>query len=230
MPAPAATPNAAPVAPSPATAPVTVTRSTPGHLFAVYRVDDSVDPLGAVKDVADGVELRFEMVPAGDRSKSVRVTYAFARVQSGEKSEAAADRLRTWAASVPHPFATWFTVAPVDTEADAGPVQTIGFRTLLVREPVVVDDRDVTEAHAETPASGRPVVRVSVKPEAAARLELATREWVARRLAIVVEGVAVAAPLILEAIGGGRATVPAVGATDDARRAWADRLALSLRR
>jgi hypothetical protein len=228
-----ATPNAAPVtsaAPVASVAAPAPPPAAPGHLFSVYRVDDAVDPLVAIKDVPDGIELRFEKVPAGDPSKSVRVTYAFARVQSGEKPEAAADRLRTWAASVPHPFATWFTVSPVDTEADAGPVQTIGFRTLLVRDPVVVDERDVTEAKVDALASGRPVVRVSVRADAAARLELATREWVARRLAVVAYDIAVAAPLILEPIGAGRATVPAVGPTDEARRAWAERLAKMLGR
>ncbi len=202
-----------------------------GRLLAVYRVDDSVDPLAATKDadIPDGVELRFEMIPAGDRAKSVRVSYAFARVQSGEKPEAAAERLRSWVASVPHPFGTFFAIEPLVSEVDAGPTETLGYRTLLVREPVVVDDRDVAEARVEALEPGRPVVRVTLKPEGSARLEHATREWVARRLAIVVDGLAVAAPLILEAISSGRATVPAPGPTEDARRAWADRLARSLR-
>ncbi|HEY8073699.1 MAG TPA: hypothetical protein VIF62_06315, partial [Labilithrix sp.] len=123
----------------------------------------------------------------------------------------------------------FFAIEPVVSEVDAGPTEIVGYRTLLAREPVVVDDRDVAEARVDAAEPGRPVVRVTLKPDASARLENATREWVARRLAIVAFGVAVAAPLILEAVSSGRTTVPAPGPTDDARRAWADGLVRSLR-
>jgi hypothetical protein len=202
-----------------------------GRLLEVYRIDDAIDPIRAVKDtdVPDGIEIRVETVPAGDPNKPVKVAYGFARVHAGEKPEVAAAHLRSWAASVARPFATLFLVQPIVDEPDAGPAAIVGYRTLLAREPVVFDDRDVTEARAE-PAGDRPAVRVSVGPQTSARLELATKEWTARRIAIVVEGTVAAAPLVMSAITSGRTAIPASGATDEARKATAERLAHLLSR
>jgi hypothetical protein len=200
-----------------------------GRVLEVYRIDDAVDPIRAVKDteVPDGIEIRVESVPAGDPNRPVKVAFAFARVLAGEKPEAAAAHLRSWAASVPHPFGTQFLVEPIVDEPDAGPASILGYRTLLAREPVVFDDRDVTEARAE-PSGDRPSVRVSVGPQTAARFELATKEWTARRIAIVVEGLVAAAPLDMSAITSGRTAIPVSGPTEDARKAGAERLARAL--
>lgn len=213
-------PSAAPsgsAAAAPAPAPA-------GRVLEVWRIDDSVDPIRAVKDadIPDGIELRLEMIPAGDPNKPVKVTFASTRVSAAETPEAAVQRLRAFAATVAKPFGTQFVVAPEVTQADAGPATVTGFRTYLAREPAIFDDRAVSEAHVEL-ADG-PVVRITVGAEGGARFEQATKEWTARRIAIVAFGQVVAAPLVMAPITSKKASIPAQGPTDDARRAWAERL------
>jgi hypothetical protein len=216
-PAEPAPPASASAAPAPA-----------GRVVEVWRIDDAVDPIRSVKDsdVPDGIELRVETVPAGDPNRPVKVTYGFTRLSAAETPEAAVQRLKAFGASVSKPFGTQFVVGPVVSEADAGPTNVTGFRTYLAREPAVFDDRAVSEAHVEL--ADRPVVRITVGAEGGARFEQATKEWTARRIAIVAFGQVVAAPLVMAPITSKKASIPAQGPTDDARRAWAERLVSAL--
>ena len=99
---------------------------------------------------------------------------------------------------------------------------------LMPRRPFfVVAERHVAKATSAM-RDGEPVVQFELRPDGAKRFGDATREWMERRIAILVDGVVVVAPIVKSALTSGHGELPAPGDTLAARRTNADRIARAL--
>ena len=67
---------------------------------------------------------------------------------------------------------------------------------IYLHESSVITNADVIEAHVESDVNGNPSVTIRVAPDAAVRLENATREHIGKPLAILVNGTVVSAPIL----------------------------------
>jgi preprotein translocase subunit SecD len=67
-------------------------------------------------------------------------------------------------------------------------------QTIYLHESTVITNADVIDAHVESDVNGRPSVAIRVTPDAAVRLENATRGHIGKPVAILVNGVVVSAP------------------------------------
>jgi len=98
-----------------------------------------------------------------------------------------------------------------------------------LEEPAVVRTGDVTEARVDLEsATNRPCVMIELSSEGARRFEDATRAHVGRKLAIVIDGMIQSAPIVVEAIPGGRAIITVGGRPVEDALAEANALAASL--
>jgi len=103
-------------------------------------------------------------------------------------------------------------------------IDSTGEIVLLARRPDLTEG-DISWATLLTDAGGlRPAVLVHFTPSGRDKLELLTRQNVGKRLAIVVEGKILSAPLIRTAIRDGRATIQGFRSVQEAQRV-ADALA-----
>lgn len=140
-----------------------------------------------------------------------------------EKPAATLARARKWLAALRHPKGTFLALE----ELFDGSAKFIGYRTFLAREPVIVDDRDVTKATLAL-RDGEPEITIELGKAGAALFADVTREWQGKRIAILVDGLVVTAPMVKSEIRGGRVLLQAPGDTPAARRASADRLVRAL--
>jgi hypothetical protein len=188
------------------------------RLFEVMLVDDTDAPIQFVpdKDVPSGFEIRWENVPVGRED----VRGYFARFPNAELA-----RGRTWLATVRHRKEMAFVLEPLT--ADGGKIDA--YRTYVVQEPALLDETDVARAEVIT-EKDEPYVRWTLKPDSAKRFEKATEAWNKRRIAILVDGLVVVAPIVKGVITSGVGTLPPPGETVAARRASAARIARSLSR
>ena len=67
---------------------------------------------------------------------------------------------------------------------------------VYLHESSVITNADVIDAHVEPDANGRPSVAIRVTPDAAVRLENATREHIGKPMAVIVNGTLVSAPRV----------------------------------
>ena len=84
-----------------------------------------------------------------------------------------------------------------ETQPGAGLTEatvSISGQKIYLHESSVITNADVIEAHVENDANGRPSVAIRVTPDAAVRLENATREHIGKPIAILVNGIVVSAP------------------------------------
>ncbi len=78
----------------------------------------------------------------------------------------------------------------------------------FLRVPAPIGTRDVATAEAQIDEhSGTPQVAITFTPEGGRRFEELTASLVDRRLAIVLDGRVMSAPVVMERIGGGRAVI-----------------------
>lgn len=119
-------------------------------------------------------------------------------------------------------------LAPLGTHAPASSRLAIGCATasgaapecegVFVRVPAAITNADVESAEVVVdPERGVPYVAIVFTAAGASRFGLLTRGLVGRRLAIVLDDRLMSAPLVLEEISGGRAslTLGATGALED---------------
>jgi preprotein translocase subunit SecD len=106
----------------------------------------------------------------------------------------------------------------------------VGLRTLVLTGSPIVTAADVEGADVgkEKDAYGGYYVMVTLGPGGAERFRAATREWIDRRLAIVVNGHVDSAPIVKSEIGGGRMTITMGAGTPEKQLADARSLAASL--
>jgi len=67
---------------------------------------------------------------------------------------------------------------------------------IYLHQSSVITNADVIEAHVENDVNGHPSVAIRVTPDAAVRLENATREHIGKPLAVLVNGTVVSAPTL----------------------------------
>jgi hypothetical protein len=101
---------------------------------------------------------------------------------------------------------------------------------MYLRQPAAMGNADVESAAADVDeTTGQPRVLLRFTPEGSARFALLTRGLVQRRLAIVVDGVVLSAPVVIEEISGGAAQITmGGGAPPEALFADARALAVAL--
>ena len=65
---------------------------------------------------------------------------------------------------------------------------------IYLHESSVITNADVIDAHVENDVNGHPSVAIRVTPDAAVRLENATRDHIGKLIAVLVNGTVVSAP------------------------------------
>jgi len=141
----------------------------------------------------------------------------FERV-AGEPLDATLARARSWAKGIATSPEEVIGLAPIEGLDDATEtfVQT-GFRTYVLEGTPILTEADVAQAEASLSGGAirEPVVVLELTPEAAGRFEQATARAVRHRLAIVVDGVVVSAPLVMSPIPGGMVQITMGNASAD---------------
>jgi preprotein translocase subunit SecY len=206
----------------------------PRRRLEIVRVDDRMDVFGDYPDslVPKGVEIRWEVAPIGP-GRTQRVHFARAGLLDGESYEDAFRRMRTWCDRAALPPGTRLGLEAVEEyDEDTNKLRRVGVRTFLLTEAPIITTDDVVDAAASvSEGSGLPEVYVAVtlSPDAAERFRIATREYIQRRIAIIVDGEINSAPVVKSEIGGGRLSIT-MGAGDPERQlAQAKALANNLR-
>lgn len=83
-----------------------------------------------------------------------------------------------------------------------------GWRTYYVHTSPMIQTRHVAAVEpASTPAAGAAMLRVVLTPEGTAAFAAGTRAMIGHKLAVVLDGVVVSAPIVEEAITGGQITI-----------------------
>ncbi|MFO0665024.1 MAG: hypothetical protein U0174_13810 [Polyangiaceae bacterium] len=203
--------------------------AAPPRPFAVFRVEDSVDPLAdfPTSSFPAGASLLTERVPL----PRGRVTVHVMSFIAGETPDATLARARAFGDKAPHPLGTFFAFEPVFAhEGTPGDASPIAYRSLLLAEPAMVDDRDIIEAKVEERIIEWPSVSIQLNDAGKERFEAGTRAWRNRRIAIALDGTVTMAPLIESAISGGRVDITAIGDTPGARKRHAERIMATLRK
>lgn len=195
------------------------------------RVDDDVDVLANVQDTEhlrnQGIDIIREQRPA--RDGQIRDVH-FARMdpRPGESTAALKARVQPWVDSIRVPAETRLMLMELDRyDPDTATTAISGLRTVLLRGPALFGTADVAQATVEQNADGA-AVNMTLSPDASTRFEEATAEWQSRRIAIVVDGVVSAAPMVRSKIAGGKVSVTMGGSSPDGRRAGAMQLATRL--
>lgn len=178
---------------------------------------DALAPLLAAPDtLPQGARIERENVHRGD-DMGVASYVVFERV-AGEPLDATLARARSWAKGVAMSPDEVIGLAPIEGIDDATEqvVQT-GFRTYVLEGTPILGEADVAQAEASLSGGAirEPVVVIELTPEAAGRFEQATARAIRRRLAIVVDGLVVSAPLVMSAIPGGMVQITMGNASPD---------------
>ncbi|MBX3234115.1 MAG: hypothetical protein KIT84_06350 [Labilithrix sp.] len=206
------------------------THDGPRPSLAVVFVDDDVDVLDHVVDHdAPDIDIRIENAPVGP-SRQERRTFAATKLRPGETPSTAIARMDSWLGRHPLPEGhRWGFELTEDYDPDTDRSTIDGVRTFVLRDgPPILTTDDITDAVASVDErSGVPEIYVAITlaPAGAERFAEATDAWRGRRLAIVLDGVINAAPIVRTRIDGGRLSVT-MGAGDPEKRiAEARRLA-----
>lgn len=179
-----------------------------GMQLAVYEVDDASNALAplAANPPAGNVELGVEDVP------EPRV-YAAVVFAPGEAAEAAKRRLEEAVRTVALPPGCFIAFQPAVEEGEQK-----GWRTYVLRGEPLLTDVDVRAAELQTLDNplGQIVLNLELSAEGAGKLADLTERFNRRRIAFVVDGVVMIAPVVMDRIDGGRATLflPGVDASE----------------
>ena len=182
--------------------------SGPRPVLELVRVDDDDDPLRAFAKEdppVPGVSVRMESIPGPKGSRMVH--YAYIPIE-GTTREAALAGAGPWLATVPKPDGTRFGFEDVlEASPDGETQEVVAVRSfLLTGKPEITSD-DVKNASL-APSTGEQVgIAVALTEDGAARFEALTSEWTKKRLAIVLDGKVMSAPVIMSAIAGGHLTI-----------------------
>ncbi|MDB4994721.1 MAG: Preprotein translocase secY subunit, partial [Myxococcaceae bacterium] len=206
--------------------PVPAAERGPAAKLELTRVDDTIDPFEHVTDAAlpegEGISILIESIPAG-RGHTARPHYARIMLRDGESAGSATARLVRWvdAQNLLTDGARFAYQDVEDFDEETQRSHQIGVRTIvLVGEPIL-RTADVVDAVAVAPDNRHAYsleasVQVTLSPESAARFEDATRGWVDRRIAILIDDKVNSAPVVKSAIGGGHISITMGSAGDPA--------------
>ncbi|HEY8042034.1 MAG TPA: hypothetical protein VIF15_19660 [Polyangiaceae bacterium] len=205
----------------------------PRAQIAVVRVDDAAAPFQDEADdtAPEGAAFYREAVPLGPGKQG---TSLYARIVPGasETREAAWARLKPWLEGHALPQGDRWAWQEVLEPVDDPPTvwRPVALRTLVLTGDPILGTEDVAHADVgqETEGLSGWYVLVTLRPPAAERFRVATRDWVQRRLAILVDGRVDSAPVVKSEIGGGRLTITMGAGEPEKQLADARRLAASL--
>jgi hypothetical protein len=213
--------------------------SVPRARIEIVRVDDEADPLfGVIQDDApETVTLYRQSVPLGT-GRSDKRNYARAVLRPGESLEAAWARLLPWLQRYPLPAGRRWAYEAVqeaqdgeDPDEDTKVSRVVGLRSIVLAGDAEITTADIEGADVRVDADDRgpPDVDVTLSPDAGERFYALTREWVGRRLAIMLNGVVDSAPVVRTPIRGGHVSVTVSPGPREKQIAEARALAASLR-
>ncbi|XXX71970.1 hypothetical protein WMF30_30420 [Sorangium sp. So ce134] len=197
----------------------------------VLAVDDEID-LSALdappEPTAPGVSLRVENTPIGPGRTAPRT---FARIVPGEGEtlDAARARLLAWVeATYPVPSGRRFVAGHLYERDEQDNLEHIGWRTYVVRWPATITGHDVASAQAARDDRDDAYVSVELTDEGRERFAELSRESIKRRIAIVVDGIVMSAPVVQQAITGGRVQISMATGDPAEQMAQAEELAAVL--
>jgi preprotein translocase subunit SecD len=188
----------------------------------LVAVDDDADWLEPHVDDPEAMGFSFELenVPLGPTRSAPRF---FARVE-GE--------------AVPAGVAEWLAARAPDGRRvawerwydrdDADRLVARGWRAYLLHAKADLDGADVIDAVAKGDAEGWRVL-ITLDDSGADRFEALTQRQLKRRIAIVVDGSVVSAPVVREPIRGGSISISMGAGTVEGQRQEAEELAAALR-
>lgn len=183
------------------------------------------------KALPAGLSFAQEQVSIGPGRQAVHVYARLVRGE-GETMESARARLDAWTKSIPLPEGDRAALSEfVEYDDIKDSYEVVGFRTYLQKGAPILTEADVADATAmvDTANGGEGwLVRVQFTPEGAARFESFTAEHVKRRLAIVVDGLVMSAPVIQTKIPGGVVTITMGNKQPEQQKAEAQKLAEAL--
>ena len=140
----------------------------------------------------------------------VQAVRTFIRIvaQENETPAAAVERLKTYLAgfAAPDRGAEYAFGELVEIDSETKQLHSVGARNYVVFGPSPVTEADIESVTARTEA-GPATVEIVLGPEAAARFEKFTGENVYRRIALMIGGYVVSAPVVTSAIPGGAMSI-----------------------
>ena len=209
--------------------------SAPAATLQVTLVEDQHDPLAKIQHVPKGVELLPELAPTGlDEDGDVQhnlIKYARVLPRPGESAAQTRARLLRWLRNIPVPAGERFSVEDLTKlDPDAVRLSPAGARSIVLTGAPVVSSADIANAFAARDEFGCCIVRVNLTKRGAQRFYEATKRRVKQRMAIVVDGVVMSAPIVQRAIPGGSFKISLENRATRDPCAAARRLAASLRK
>ncbi|MEZ4297428.1 MAG: DUF2007 domain-containing protein [Polyangiaceae bacterium] len=220
-----------PPPPGPLTAAQIEERAKVLHLLWVA---DDADPLAEVVSATDlpkGVRFERDNAPLG-RGKTAPRWYVFAPLGEGETTGALQARIQPWVDKIQVPEGTHLAFQEVtEMDPDTGTLEVTGLRTYLLKNELLLTGADVEDAMAAPGNRDRNegwLVRVQLTPDGAERFQRATAANIRRRLAIVVRGRVLSAPVIQSEIGGGTVVITMGPGSEGEQRTMAKELAKAL--
>lgn len=196
------------------------------HGFELALLDDA-GRLAALEHSAEtpaGVSLVEERLQTRE-GETLRSLFLRLELQNDETLDQALSRIARWLAALELPAnerLVWGPVADADESA-----RSSGYRSYVLFPPCIVA-KDVLEASVED-QSDFPGVRLRLSPDAAEHLQALTRDHRKERMAIVVNGLVLTAPVIQTEISGGNVMITTGGATTEQMREGAEALVNLLR-
>jgi len=204
-------------------------------VLEVVRVDDTLDPFASLDEATipkgSGISLFTEQASLGPGHTEPR---HFARLALHEHETLASGRARfeTWLRTITLPQGARFGIQALEEyDGASGTATAGGLRSVVLSGDAVLRTADLTHAEVQSESSegaGGVSISLTVSPVARGRLETATREWLYRRLAIVIDGDVRSAPVVKSTIAGGRMSVTLGAGDADQRKEQANRLVARL--
>lgn len=197
--------------------------------FEVIRIDDTQDPFEGISGdsvpFGSGIALYQEAVPLGLKHFGL-VHFARIVYRPGQAAADAIERYSSWSVHTTKlPEGGNFGFGEV-VETDAkNRTKPIGLRTYVLTGKPIVDHHDIAEAFVSEGDEDIPEISIAMRltERGSQQLELATAEWIDRRLAIVSHGKVESAPVVRAEIKGGHLQI-ALGPRSDAEVARAKQL------
>lgn len=178
----------------------------PASDLAVVAVDDSTDPYAVAAadtvlplDLPADVSLEPEQVPAGPGHTEARRYPLF-------RGAGVSPAARAWLGKLVVPAGRHWAFAKHERFDDAtGRNVADGWRAYLLDGPPLIGSKNLRRVAAERPPSAFGwQLTIELDEPGAKRFEQATRDHLEQRLAIVVDGVVMSAPVVKTPISGGR--------------------------
>jgi hypothetical protein len=198
-------------------------------------VDDAVDPMAhPVGPLPDGVTIVAEMTKI--TGEPVRHHYARLVLSEGESFALAQARLQPWLDTLnlpPGDRLAWQHEKPEDYHAgftaEEGSVPALDdFRTYLVEAVPLVSAPDVQSVELTTSVDGYSSTTLRLAPAAAQRVSESTSQHIHGRLAILVNGFVISAPVVQQGIDNGILQISGGGETPEETHKRAKKLLLVL--